>query len=311
MKGATAERAVGVWYNAPDRLQPLPLLVHARQRLQQGDRIGMLGVAEEVGGGAPFDDFAQVHHRHLVGHVGDDPQIMGDEHDCHVQLGLQPLHQFEDLGFGGHVQRRGRFIGDQQAGVAGKRHRNHHPLAHPAAELVGEGVHALLRQRNMHMLQHFDGDTFCFGRSYILMQQDILGDLVADTVDRTERGARLLEDHRDLAAANRAHLRSCVGKLQQIHDGALTIFVGPGVEDLAADGVTWGPHHPHDRTGCNALAAAAFAHHSQDLPAADREGSAVYRLSDPLGHKEVGLQVLYFEQRVHQIYFNLCLGTGS
>ena len=35
-----------------------------------------------------------------------------------------------------HVERRRRLVGDEQLRVARERHRDHHPLAHPAGELV-------------------------------------------------------------------------------------------------------------------------------------------------------------------------------
>ena len=56
------------------------------------------------------------------------------------------------------------------------------------------------------------------------MQPDGLADLAADGEDRIERGHRLLEDHRDPRAANRAHLG--LAQIQQI----LTLE-----DDLAAD----------------------------------------------------------------------------
>ncbi len=40
-----------------------------------------------------------------------------------------------------------------------------------------------------------------------LMEPNRLADLAADRENRIQRGHRLLKDHRDLRAANRAHLR--------------------------------------------------------------------------------------------------------
>ena len=227
---------------------------------------------------------------------------MGDEHDSHIQIGLQPLHQLQDLGFGGHVQGRGWFVGDEETGVAGKGHCNHDSLAHTAAQLVGEGVHTLLGQRNMHLPQHFDGDIFGFGLSYGLVQQDVFGNLVANTMDRTERGARFLEDHGDLTAANRAHFRARGGKLKQVQSHVLPVLVVSRVKDFAIHCMARRPHHTHDRAGGDALAAAAFADDAQDLPAADGKGRAIDGLGDSFGHEEVCLQVSDFEQVIHFKY---------
>src|SRR3712207_7792710 len=46
--------------------------------------------------------------------------------------------QVEDLRLDRHVEGGGRLVGDQDLGLAGDRHRDHHALAHAAGELVGE-----------------------------------------------------------------------------------------------------------------------------------------------------------------------------
>ncbi len=66
-------------------------------------------------------------------------------------------HQLEDLRLDRHVERGGRLVGDQQARLAGQRHRDHHALAHAAAKLVRIFVEALLRRRDAHLAQHLDG----------------------------------------------------------------------------------------------------------------------------------------------------------
>ena len=50
------------------------LALHAqlRQGGQQGPGVGVLRVEEHLVGHADLDDLAAVHHRHPVGHVGDD-----------------------------------------------------------------------------------------------------------------------------------------------------------------------------------------------------------------------------------------------
>jgi hypothetical protein len=45
---------------------------------------------------------------------------------------LQLAHQVEDLRLNRHIERRGRFVGDQQIGLAGEGHRDHHALPHAA-----------------------------------------------------------------------------------------------------------------------------------------------------------------------------------
>ena len=73
------------------------------------------------------------------------------------------------------------------------------------------------------------------------MKPDGLADLAADGEDRVERGHRLLEDHRDLRAANMAHLG--FAELQQILISKMTspptIFADSGssrmIDSMLAD----------------------------------------------------------------------------
>ena len=64
----------------------------------------------------------------VVGHLGDDPQVVGDQHDRHPVALLEIEQQVEDLGLRRHVQRRRRLVGDQEPGIGGQRHRDHRPL---------------------------------------------------------------------------------------------------------------------------------------------------------------------------------------
>ena len=49
---------------------------------------------------------------------------------------LQLLEKLEDLRLHGHVERGRRLVGDQQVGLVGERHRDHHALALAARELM-------------------------------------------------------------------------------------------------------------------------------------------------------------------------------
>ena len=74
----------------------------------------------------------------LVGDVGDDAQVVGDDDDRGVELGLELPDEVEDLRLDGHVERGGRLVGDQQRGAVDQGHRDHDALAH-AARTAGAG----------------------------------------------------------------------------------------------------------------------------------------------------------------------------
>src|SRR5688500_16679373 len=97
------------------------------------------------------------------------------------------------------------------------------------------------------------------------MEHQRLHDLLTDRVDRVERGKWLLEDYRDLVAANAAHL--LVGHPQQV----------VAVEaDLAAnDPAGWAVDQPHQGEGTDALAAARFTDDADDFARIQRVADAV------------------------------------
>ena len=115
--------------------------------------------------------------------------------------------------------------------------------------------------------QELDGHAACVRLAHVLMQQNRFGDLIAYGKHRVERGHRLLEDHRDVAAAQPAHSRRI------------------GADQLFALKLDRAAHDPagrlrdqtHDRKGRNRLAATRLANDAQGLALVEAEGYAVER----------------------------------
>ena len=84
---------------------------------------------------------------------------------------------------------------------------DHHPLAHPAAELVRVGPQAPLGRRDADA-RRAARPPACGRRRAPCRRARVSTsiDLVADGEDRVERAHRVLEDHRDLTAADPAQL---------------------------------------------------------------------------------------------------------
>ncbi len=89
----------------------------------------------------PFHHLAGVHDADVIGDLGDHGDVVGDVDDRHPQLGLDLLELLEDLVLDDHVEGGGRFVGDDQLGVARQRHGDGGPLSHSAGELVRVPVH--------------------------------------------------------------------------------------------------------------------------------------------------------------------------
>jgi hypothetical protein len=94
--------------------------------------IGVLRVLENLADRASLDDLALGHHCHAVSNFAHDREVVGDEQHGHAIPALQALQEIKNLRLHRHVERRGRFVSDQQFGIIRQRHGDHDALALPA-----------------------------------------------------------------------------------------------------------------------------------------------------------------------------------
>ena len=92
----------------------------------------MRGRPEDLAHRTLLDDGAAVHDGDAVGHLGDDAEIVGDEQQRQAVLGPQLAQQIQHLRLDGDVERRRRFVGDDERGMTGERDGDHHALPHAA-----------------------------------------------------------------------------------------------------------------------------------------------------------------------------------
>ena len=227
-------------------------------------------------------DLPAVHDDHAVRDLGHDAQVMGDEKDGHVELVAELVDEVEDLRLDGDVERRGGLVGDQELGVARERHGDHDALPHAAGHLVREVAGALLGTGDAHDAQHLDGSRPGVLLGHVGVGADGLDNLVAHAVDGVERGHGLLEDHRDLPAADLLHLGLRGGEEVLAVEG-----------DRAAGHMAGLLEQSHDGERRHGLARAGLAHHGEDLAALEVEGHAVDGADHALARGELGDQVVY------------------
>src|SRR5713101_6923457 len=149
------------------------------------------------------------------------------------------------------IQRRSRLICNQQFRIACQGDGNHDALAHAAAELVRVVLGASFRICNTHQVEHFDGafPGLVFIELFAV-PLDRFSNLVTYGEHRIKRGHRVLENHRDFAAAQIGHLVLVL--LQDI----FTVEVDLAANDLAR----WVGYQAHYRKRGNAFAAAALTY---------------------------------------------------
>ena len=162
---------------------------------------------------------------------------MGDEDEPHAEAVTQIGHETQDLGLNGDIESGRRLIGDEEIGVVGDRHGDHHPLALTARQFVRIGSHPAFGKGYAHELQEVERALVRRIARDVLVMNDRLDDLAADRVERIERGHRLLEDHGDLPPTDGVEL-----PLGQAEDVAAAIIDFPGC--LAVRGEeSHGRHH--------------------------------------------------------------------
>ena len=94
---------------------------------------------------APFDQLAVAQHHDLVRHLGHHGKIMGDVErgDAGIADGVLDRRQHIDLG--GHVERGGGFVEDDQVWLRAERHGGHDTLQLAAGNLVRETLADVFR----------------------------------------------------------------------------------------------------------------------------------------------------------------------
>ena len=94
--------------------------VEPRHGREQRARVVVLRRVEDVVDGALLLELAAVHHEHAVREPGDHAEVVRDQDDRGAEAAFQILHELEDLRLHGHVERRGRLVGDQHLGPSSR-----------------------------------------------------------------------------------------------------------------------------------------------------------------------------------------------
>ena len=95
---------------------------------------------------------------------------MADKQHGKPRFFLQFAHQIEDCFLHCYVKRSSRFVGYEQAGIAGHGHGYHHPLFLSAADLVWIGIENPRRVWKLNPLKKLKCSCFSFSEGSFLMQ---------------------------------------------------------------------------------------------------------------------------------------------
>ncbi len=218
---------------------------------------------------------------------------MGDKHDRHPQLVLQILDEVQNVGLSGDVERGGRLVGDEQPGLARKRHSDADTLPHPTRKLEGIGRQPGLGAGNTHLTQHLHSAVYRFFFGDLEVEANSLDELVADSMHRRKGAHRFLKDHGDLFAPELANFLSPGVELGEV-DGAVALVQN----QLARNYPSGWVDDLQKRARGHRLAAARFAHHAERFALTNREAHVVDRLDHAFIGKKMGFEPANVDQSV-------------
>lgn len=84
--------------------------------VEESSGVGMGGIVVDFDRVTELAHLTEVHDQHIVADGPHDTEVMGDEDDSQIELGLQFLDQVENLGLDRHVERGDRLITNQESG---------------------------------------------------------------------------------------------------------------------------------------------------------------------------------------------------
>jgi hypothetical protein len=227
--------------------------------------------------GAHYDD--------PIRYARNDTKIVRYEHHPHPLHAFQLSEQREDLRLNRHVQGSRGFVCDDQLRTAGKRHGNHHPLTHPAGELVRKLIHPATGIGHVNLSQEFQRSGTRIAPRHAPMLHQRLCDLVPDPEMRCQRREGILKHH--------AHVRATPGvEVTGRHPDQLLALQARAAADSCVRRQQ--PHHCQQRL---ALPSARLADDSDALAGFDTEREVGDCLHLAGGSREGHAQIANLEQR--------------
>src|SRR5947209_2594037 len=136
----------------------------------------MPGATEELLAGSELNNFAEVHHGDPIADLLHHRHVVGDKEIGQVEVVLQILEQIEDLRLDRNVERRHRFVGDDQLWPKRKGACDADPLPLSAAEFVREPAPILPAQADDFKQLTDDALPF-MGRADAVDEQSLADDL--------------------------------------------------------------------------------------------------------------------------------------
>ena len=230
----------------------------------------MQRIAEQGRRRAGLDDLAGIHHGDALAMLRRQPQVVGDEEQAGLAIALQLVDQLHDPRLGDDVERRGRFVGDNQVRLAGEGHGDQRALALAAGQLVRKTAEQVCRTRQMNRIERSDR-PFAPRRLAVMAESfEMLVELGAERQDGVERGHRMLGHEGDGVAEQAGAVARRHGKQVAVPEGHAT-----------AAGCETPGQHAGDQAADHGFAGAGFADDADQFAPADGERDIAQHVDPP------------------------------
>ena len=188
----------------------------ARERAEEPEGVWVLRRLEHGRGVALLDDLARVHDPDPIAQRPDDAEVVSDEQDRRVRLGLERPDEIEDARLDGGVETRRRLVEDQELRIGRQGDGDDDALLHPARELVRVALEDPFRVADLDTAKGLE--RVRLGLVLALAQDaERFDDLRSHLRRRIEGRARVLIDHRGVVHPELADL--VVGHLRDVVAG--------------------------------------------------------------------------------------------
>ena len=166
-KQTAAPISLGDVFDPQDRVAAAQCLRRGRDKRRhrgdQGFRVGMTWIIEDLVGSPCFHHAALLHDGNAVGDLRDDAEIVGNEQDSSSLSPLQIADQRQDLRLRRDIEGRRRLVRDQNPRLERKRHGDHGPLALAAGKLMRIGPARAFRVGDVDVSQKIQDATLDLG----------------------------------------------------------------------------------------------------------------------------------------------------
>ena len=234
----------------------------------------MPGIPEQHADIRLLEKAPRIHHIHIIAHLRNDAQVVADQQNARSRV-AKPLHEPQNLGLHGDVERRSRLVRDEQPRLRNHGHGDHDALPEPARKLVRIAFGTLFSLGDTDILKDLQHALPCLGAGDLLMKAERFLHLLSHLHHRVETRHGLLKDHGDFISADGTQLFFGHGShIFPVKDN----FPGSYFAGLF--------YKPHDRTGGHALAAARLSDDTDDFAGGNGERNIIYCFDLPFVSEE-------------------------